>query len=160
MLRGNSASGKSAVAQAIRDHYGRGLAIVGQDNIRRIILRELDQPRGANIGLIDLTARYALNHGYHVILEAILRADYYGEMLCRLKQDHQGRAYFYYLDVSFEETLRRHMTKPTAAEYGEAEMRDWYRPHDIVPDLGERRITETTPLAEAMHRIMREAGLC
>ena len=44
VLRGNSASGRSAIAQAIRDRYERGLAIVGRDNIRRTILRELDQP--------------------------------------------------------------------------------------------------------------------
>jgi hypothetical protein len=35
VLRGNSASGKSAVAAEIRNRYGRGLAIAGQDNLRR-----------------------------------------------------------------------------------------------------------------------------
>jgi hypothetical protein len=59
ILRGNSASGKSAVAAEIRSRYGHGLAIVGQDNLRRVVLREKDVPDGANIGLIDLTARYA-----------------------------------------------------------------------------------------------------
>ena len=123
VLRGNSASGKSAVAQRIRDMYGRGIAIIGQDNIRRIILRERDQPGASNIGLIDLTARYALDQGYHVIVEGILYADHYGEMLRQLHSDHRGRSRFYYFDVSFEETLCRHATKPQAAEYGETEMR-------------------------------------
>lgn len=40
VLRGNSASGKSFVAAGIRDRFGRGLALVGQDNLRRIVLRE------------------------------------------------------------------------------------------------------------------------
>jgi cytidylate kinase len=60
-IRGNSASGKSAVAAEIRRRYGRGLAIVGQDNLRRQVLREHDVPGGANIDLIDLTARFALD---------------------------------------------------------------------------------------------------
>src|SRR5260370_42527864 len=55
VLRGNSGSGKSAVAAAIRARYGRGIALLGQDNLRRIVLREKDVPARANIGLIGLT---------------------------------------------------------------------------------------------------------
>jgi predicted kinase len=99
VLRGNSASGKSAVAQGVRDRYGRGLAVVGQDNVRRMILRERDVPGGANIGLIDAVARYALDAGYHVVVEGILYADRYGEMLRGLREDHRGQSRFYYLDV-------------------------------------------------------------
>lgn len=159
VLRGNSASGKSTAAQEIRNRFGRGIAIVSQDTIRRIILKELDQPGGVNIGLIDLTARYALHHGYHVVLEGMLRADYYAEMLRRLIHDHHGRSRCYYFDVSFEETLRRHATKPQADEYGEVEMRAWYRPRDYVPGLGERCIAEATPLNDAVERIMLELNL-
>jgi hypothetical protein len=35
------------VAARIRSRYGRGLAIVGQDNLRRIVLREHDRPNAA-----------------------------------------------------------------------------------------------------------------
>jgi 2-phosphoglycerate kinase len=56
VIRGNSGSGKSAVAAEIRRRYGRGLALVGQDNLRRHVLREHDVAGGANIDLIDLTA--------------------------------------------------------------------------------------------------------
>ncbi|MFF4041395.1 hypothetical protein [Streptomyces sp. NPDC001816] len=38
VLRGNSASGKSSVAAGLREKFGRGLALVGQDNLRRIVL--------------------------------------------------------------------------------------------------------------------------
>jgi hypothetical protein len=57
VIRGNSASGKSSVAQGLRDHYGRGIAIVGQDVIRRNVLREHDTARGANIALLSRIAR-------------------------------------------------------------------------------------------------------
>ena len=58
-VRGNSASGKSSVAAGLRERFGRGLALVGQDNLRRIVLRERDRPDAANIGPIDPTARYS-----------------------------------------------------------------------------------------------------
>jgi predicted ABC-type ATPase len=122
VLRGNSESGKSSVAAEVRRRYGRGIAIVGQDNLRRVVLREHDKPNAANIGLIDLTARYALDHSFHVIVEGILCASHYGGMLTALREDHQGTTRLYYLHVPFEETLRRHATKPQAADYGEAEM--------------------------------------
>jgi len=75
VLRGNSGSGRSTVAKALREAYGRGVAWVSQDLIRRTILREKDQPGGVNIGLIDQVTRYSLEHGYHVVLDGILYAD-------------------------------------------------------------------------------------
>ncbi|WP_367049486.1 hypothetical protein [Streptomyces sp. Je 1-332] len=54
VLRGNSASGKSSVAAGLRERYGRNLALVGQDNLRRTVLREHDRPGAASIGLIGM----------------------------------------------------------------------------------------------------------
>lgn len=157
VIRGNSASGKSAAAAEIRRRYGRGLAVVGQDNLRRIVLREHDVPGGANIGLIDLTARYALGHGFHVVVEGILGTHHYGEMLTRLISDH--RAFAYFLDVPFEETLRRHASKPQASEYGEAEMRQWWRGLDLLPGGVEQVIAAGSSLEATVSRIMADAGL-
>jgi hypothetical protein len=81
------------------------MAIVGQDNLRRVILRERDVPGGANIGLIDQTARFALSRGYHTIVEGIFNADHYGAMFTALISDHPGRAFAYFLDVPFPETV-------------------------------------------------------
>lgn len=50
VLRGNSASGKSSVAAAVRERYSRGVALVSQDTLRREVLRERDVPGGAHIG--------------------------------------------------------------------------------------------------------------
>ncbi|MEV6250397.1 kinase [Streptomyces sp. NPDC051742] len=159
VLRGNSASGKSSVAAGIRDGFGRGLALVGQDNLRRIVLRERDRPGAANIGLIDLTARYALDAGYHVVVEGILYADHYGEMLARLRADHNGPTHGYYLDVPFEETLARHATKPIASEFGEPELRAWYRERDMLPGAVETVIGAESTVHETVERIMRDTGL-
>ncbi|MGJ5755969.1 P-loop NTPase family protein [Streptomyces puniciscabiei] len=159
VLRGNSASGKSSVAAGVRDRFGRGLALVAQDNLRRVVLRERDRPGAANIGLIDTVARYALDACYHVIVEGILYADRYGDMLARLRADHRGPTHGYYLDVPFEESLARHATKPIAGHVGEADLRDWYRQRDLLPGGVETVIGADSTLLETVERIMSDTGL-
>ncbi|MFE7959464.1 kinase [Streptomyces sp. NPDC057413] len=158
-LRGNSASGKSSVAAGLRERFGRGLALVAQDNLRRIVLREHDRPGAANIGLIDLTARYALDAGYHVVIEGILYADRYGDMLTQLRADHRGPTHGYYLDVPFDETLARHATKPIAADVDATQLRTWYRPRDLLPGGIETVITADSALHETIDHIMLDTGL-
>ncbi|WP_345583856.1 AAA family ATPase [Streptomyces prasinosporus] len=159
VLRGNSASGKSSVAAGLRERFGRGLALVAQDNLRRVVLRERDRPGAANIGLIDLTARYALDAGYHVVVEGILYADHYGDMLAALRADHRGPTHGYYLDVPFAETLARHATKPIADDVGETRLRDWYRERDLLPGGVETVIGADSTLAATVDRVMLESGL-
>jgi predicted kinase len=160
VLRGNSGAGKSAIAAEVRARYGRGIALVGQDNLRRTVLRERDVPGGANIGLIDAVARYALDHGFHVIVEGILHAARYGAMLGALRRDHRGVSRFYYLDVPFSETLLRHETRSQANEFGPAEMREWYRPLDLLPGGVEEVIPSRSTLAASVRRIMLDTNLC
>ena len=81
VLRGNSGSGRSTVAAAPREAYGRGMAWVSQDLIRRTILREKDRPDGVNIGLIGHVVRYSLDLA---ILDGILYADRYEKVLAGL----------------------------------------------------------------------------
>jgi predicted ABC-type ATPase len=135
VIRGNSGSGKSTVARALRESWGRGTALVDQDTLRRQILREhLDVVEPIAPGLIDVTARYALNHGYRAIVEGILDRHGYGEMLTSLLAEHGGRAF--YLDVSWTETVRRHAMRPQADQFTVEQMREWYRERDLlgVPD--------------------------
>jgi predicted kinase len=159
VLRGNSGSGKSTAAAEIRARHGHGIALVSQDNLRRVVLREKDVPGGANIGLIDVVARYALDHGFHVILDGILYADRYAAMLDALRRDHRGLSHFYYLDIPFEETLRRHAARPQATEFGPDEMARWYREHDLLPGGIEQVIGPTSVLDDTVQRIMRDTGL-
>ncbi|MFF3013209.1 kinase [Streptomyces sp. NPDC057939] len=162
ILRGNSASGKSSVAAGVRDRFGRGLALVGQDNVRRVVLREHDVPGGANIGLIDTIARYALDAGYHVVVEGILYADRYGDMLAGLLGDHRGVSRCYYLDVPIEETLIRHASK-TDHEYlirvTERELRTWYRERDLLPGGPETVIGADNTLNATIDLVMNDTGL-
>jgi hypothetical protein len=123
------------------------------------VLREHDVPGGANVGLIDLTARHALSRGFHVIIEGILRADHYGEMITALISDHADSAFAYLLDVPLEETLRRHATKPQDVKYGEAEMRRWYREIDLLPGGIEQIIPADSALEATVTKLTADAGL-
>nr|WP_261559133.1 AAA family ATPase [Frankia tisae] len=115
VIRGNSGAGKSSVARAVRARSGRGVALVEQDYLRPILLREWDQPGGVTPALIDQTVRFCLDHGYHVVLEGILAASRHAAMISGLLRAHRGRSFVFYLDVSLEETLRRHATRPQSA---------------------------------------------
>jgi hypothetical protein len=159
VIRGNSASGKSTVAAAIREEYGRGLAIVSQDNLRRIVLREHDRPQAANIELIGLTCRYALGHSFHTVLEGILYSAHYSEMLAGLRDEHGDRSSWWFLDVPFEETFARHASKPQAAEHGRAELEQWWHGRDLLPGEFEQIITPERTARTAAGQILGHARL-
>ncbi|TCC55233.1 kinase [Kribbella pittospori] len=154
VLRGNSGSGKSTTARAVRERVGRGVAWIEQDYLRRILLREHDRPGAPNVGLIDQTARYALENGYHVMLEGILYSPTYGDMLRQLIADHVGRTGVYYFQLSFEETVRRHATRPLAKTVTPEQMRDWYQPCDLLNVPGEQVIDPSSSLDETTGRII------
>lgn len=131
VVRGNSGSGKSALAAAIRAARPRGVAILGHDVLRRQILHVPDRPGALSVAYLDLSARFALDHGLHVVIEGILHEEIYGDVLRRLLDDHVGVTCCYRYDFPFEKTVRRHVTKgATAQEFGEAEMRSWWRDQD------------------------------
>ncbi|WP_238864672.1 kinase [Kitasatospora sp. A2-31] len=159
VVRGPSGAGKSSTAARIRSAYGRGLAIVGQDQLRREVLRERDVVGGANIPLIGLVARHALNSGFHTVVEGILDAGRYGAMLADLVAGHRGRSFLYYLDIGFDETVRRHATRPLSAEVSAEQMAGWYRPLDLLPGGLEHVIGEDSTLDDTVARILADTAL-
>lgn len=158
VLRGNSGSGKSTTARTLRERLGRGTAWVEQDHLRRILLREHDVPGGVNIGLIDLNVRYALDHGYDVVLEGILDAGRYGDMLRKLTSDHRGTTLHYYFDIPFAETVVRHGTRDLHHVSPDM-MRDWYREHDVLPGVEQTVIGPDSTLDETLGRILADLGV-
>lgn len=138
-MRGNSGSGKSIVARELQGRHLRELAVVSQDVLRREVLRVRDRPDNPAVALIDLVARFALGRGMHVVIEGILHADIYGPMLRALAADHRETTAFFRFDLSFEETLRRHDTKG-CKDFGELELRQWWRDEDGLPGCKEKII--------------------
>lgn len=158
VLRGNSGSGKSTVAKALREKSKSKIAIVEQDYLRRFILQEKENEGTDNITLIQQTVEFALEHDYDVILEGILYFPRYGEMLKQLVEQCPNN-YFYYFDVSFEETLKRHATKANSHEFGEKEMQEWYKPNQQTGFPSEKTIPETFSLKDAVEKIIAETKI-
>jgi predicted kinase len=159
VIRGNSGSGKSTVARELRLRHGRGCALVEQDYLRRVVLRERDLPGGLAPAFITHTVAFLLGSGYHVVLDGILSAGKYRDALDELRRVHRGPAHFFYLNVSLEETLRRHGTRPQAVEFTADDMRGWYNVDDLLHFDGEHVIPETSTIEETVAYIASTAGL-
>jgi len=159
VIRGNSGSGKSSVVEGIRAEYGPGVAWIEQDYVRRIIFQELAEPDGATIELIGQMARHALGRGFHTVVEGIMPTVRYGRMLAELAREYAGSAYGYYLDIPFDETVRRHGMRDKAAAFTAEDMADWYRSTDLLEQPRETIIDETSSLAATIHRILTDTEL-
>ena len=161
VIRGNSGSGKSTIAREVRRRYGRGCALIEQDYLRRILLREHDTSRTDPVAptFITATARNALDLGYHVVLEGILHTDRYAAVLHQLIDRHAGPSHVYYLDVSFEETVRRHQSRPEQVDFTPEQMRDWYAHQDLLGSENEHVVDERSTLEETVDTILHTSGL-
>lgn len=158
IIRGNSGSGKSQLAHAIRGARPRGVAIIGHDVLRREVLHVRDHPGALSVPYIDLSARFALDNGLDLVIEGILHSEIYGEMLTRLRNDHAGLTRCYYYELSLEETLKRHRTKALADEVSEADVATWYRCEDRVASLEESVFDATVGPVDALERVLADAG--
>lgn len=158
VVRGPSGAGKSTVARALRQRMGRGTALVEQDYLRRTLLWEKDLPGAVNIGLIDSVVRHALDARYDVVLEGILTAARYGDMLRTLCGDHAGTTVLGFLDVPFDETVRRHATRPQATQFTTDEMAAWWEPEDRLGVDGELIIGHEASVEQAVDRLLRAVG--
>jgi predicted kinase len=159
VIRGNSGSGKSTVARELRTRHGRGCALIDQDYLRRVLLRERDLPGGLAPELIARIAWLALGAGYHVVLEGILAGARYRDVLTDLAAAHRGRSCFFYLDVGWEETVRRHATRPQASQYTVEEMRAWYTERDLLGVAEEHVVPESSSVEETLAFIVATSGL-
>lgn len=154
IVRGPSGSGKSTIARELREQMGRGTALIEQDYVRRTLLWEKDTPGALNISLIDATARHALDAGYSVVVEGIMHEARYGDMLRGLVADHAGESVVVYLDVPFEETVRRHAGRPQATHFTPEEMAEWWAPDDRLGLDQEIVLGADITVEEAIDRLL------
>jgi predicted kinase len=160
VLRGNSGSGKSTVAQGLREACARKVVWIEQDYVRRIVLAEdggEQQPLAAV--MIETMARSALDVGHVVVVEGILDAERYGPMLQRLHDTYPGRTSYYYFSIPFEETLRRHATRPLADVVSAEAMRGWYRQLGVLGFVDENIVNEDATAQATVERIVGDCAL-
>jgi hypothetical protein len=94
-----------------------------------------------------------------VLLEGILTTRHYQSMLAGLHHDPEIASHWFYLDIPFAETVRRHRTRPQSAQFTSEQMAQWYRERDLLPSVGETVIGADSTLEAGTDLIMRRSGL-
>ena len=141
ILRGNSGSGKSTIAKELQNRLGQNTMIISQDEIRRNMLNVKDGEDTPALPLMKELLIYGSRHSEFVILEGIMNREWYKPLFELAIQLYDAEVYAYYFDLTFEETLKRHLTRPKCQEFGEEAMRRWWREKDFSDVLNESRIT-------------------
>lgn len=160
ILRGNCATGKSTVAKQLRKSAKseEGVALVEQDIFRLYLLKNEGLDSNHHIELIQQVAEFVLARGYDVIIEGTLHSIKYGNMLEGLVQKTPTN-FTYYLDVSLEETVKRHQSRPISHKFGEEELRKWYKGRDMLGFENEKIISENSSLEDTVDSILADTNL-
>lgn len=140
ILRGNSGSGKTSTAKRLQQRIGRNTLIISQDVIRRDMLWVKDGTGTPSLPLLIDLVRYGRSHCAVTILEGILDSKVYEQLFHVCIEEYGKNIYAYYYDLVFEETLRRHQTKPNCNEFGEDAMRSWWNEKDYMKVIAEKTI--------------------
>lgn len=159
VLRGNSGSGKTALSKLLQKRLGAGTMRISHDMVRIEIMNS-----GGKLGVeksLPLMAemlKFGSENSEVTILEGILPKAKYLPLFEKATEIFGDEIYAYYYDISFEETLRRHRTKPQANEWGEEEMRSWWVDRDYLENINEVLFDESVTLEAALKRICHDLG--
>lgn len=140
LIRGNSGSGKTIVANEIHNILGEGSLLISQDYVRRTMLQVKDKPMNLAIGLIESMIEYGIDNCEYIVVEGILAENKYGDMLRNIVKKADSVCAYYY-DLSFDETVRRHNTK-IGTDFNSEQMRGWFNPHDLLGIENEKSISD------------------
>lgn len=141
VLRGNSGSGKTTIAKDLQRKCGSNTMLISQDAVRRDVLGVKDGKDTPALPLLKELLKYGYEHSEIVILEGILISDWYSSLFELANELYGSDVYAYYFDIPFEETVRRHQTRPNCNDFGEEDMRDWWKEKDFSDALNETSIT-------------------
>ena len=154
IIRGNSGSGKSTLAKRLQRELGRNTLVIPQDAVRREMLWARDGSDTAALPLLRTLLRYGYEHSEVTILEGILCAEWYRPLFRDAVELFGENIFAYYYDLPFEETLRRHETKPNRFDFGEEAMRRWWKEKDYIGYIPEKAIEKDVPLKTALQSIL------
>ncbi|MBC6308011.1 kinase [Listeria sp. FSL L7-1582] len=155
IIRGNSGSGKTTVANKLQKMLGPGTLVVSQDTVRRDMLHVKDRHGNPSIGLIRLIAEFGKSNCHYVIVEGILGKAIYQEMLHALIGFFENNADVYYFDLPFSETVKRHHMKADAQEFGVERLEEWWLANDFLSVENETILDEKLSEAEIISLILK-----
>jgi adenylate kinase family enzyme len=155
IIRGPSGAGKSTIARAVVDASSTPTALVQRDHYMLMFNEaarfSIDQE------VIELVILTCLERSVDVVFEGNFRVDTHRDLLGRLFTAHPEENYIFYVDVSLEESLRRHASRSQIIS--EDKMREL---HPLATPLGDPReilISDDTPLDAAVRLVLDRSGL-
>lgn len=152
IIRGNSGSGKSSLAENLQRRFGKDTMRIPQDMIRREMLAVKDGINNPAIHLIKELIVYGAKHQRIVIVEGILKKEWYGELFHEVIPLFD-EIYSYYYDLPFEETIRRHQYKQNKEDFTAEDMKHWWNENDRLDIKGEEIIGKNRSLEEISTQI-------
>ena len=159
ILRGNSGSGKTTTAKRLQERIGTGTMRLSHDMIRMEILHTHGRDGvERSLPLMIELLRYGRRHVEVTILEGILHTADYAPLFQTAIEEFGTEIYAYYYNLPFEETLRRHETKPNHGDFGEVEMRRWWRDQDLIGTISETILGMEDGQEETVEKILRDIG--
>lgn len=108
------------------------------------------------ISLLINLVKYGKENCDFVILEGILNAVWYKELFEIIRLEFNSSIYAYYYDLSFEETLQRHQTKPNCNEFGENDMKQWWNEKDFIESIEEKILSQELSIEETVDIIIKD----
>lgn len=155
ILRGPSASGKSTVAEQLKQLLKNHVAHLDFDVFREGFLGRHGNYSPAAAKMLMATASIALESGYDVVIDGFYRMEHYPDLLPELLAEHPENNYMFYFDVLLETTIERHAKREKSAEFAEEDLRKWYyrlKPSGIYEF--EHKIPENLSATEAANYII------
>lgn len=157
ILRGNSGSGKTSVAKALQEKFGPNTMLISHDMIRMQVLHVWSRLGvEKSLPLMVELMKYGRKNSEVTIIEGILPTPDYNPLFEAAVQEYGPHIYAYYYDLPFEETLLRHSTKPNRDEFGEEDMRRWWREKDYLSMIQETILHADLSLEDAVEQIYQD----
>jgi len=157
---------RNSSSSAARPALGRARSLaVAAATARRVAVVDRDQymfmfnrwPDAPDHELLRLVILFCLERDIDVVLEGNFKVETHRPLLDQLFAAHPDDNYLFYLDVSLEETLRRHGGR--RAPISPEKMRELYPFTTPLHDPRERLIPEAASTEEAMRVVVEVAGL-
>lgn len=159
VLRGPSGAGKTTVATLLHERAINKTALFDQDYYRHVMFNnphtDLEAPRFVMFAAV----KAALQHGYDVIIEGFMGMGKYKPYFDELLTHHPTGNYFFYMDVAFNETIRRHQTRHKAKPFSETHMRELYAKTSPSGYSDEVTILESASAEDAYQLIVKTVGI-
>lgn len=127
VIRGPSGSGKTSISEALLKSCKNPTLLIHEDEIRLMFNNWKQPDHSASKDLAVASILSGIKSGYDVIYEGIANIKTYDIYFQSIFKKHPNDNYFYFIDVSFEECLKRHNTRIQKDQFGATEMQEWIR---------------------------------